>query len=246
MVLGFVAALCSASVAHASGKLDPSYLYDGGAIPLLWVPFAGTIAVDAEVAPRATPLGFGPNEGGAAPSSWEVPSWSVTLAGVGVASLYVAGGDATRWDHAKGLVEAMATSAFVASLIKPVVGRHRPDWNASTPNLDEDESFMSGHTTEAFAIATYSALYLHAHVAGDQRLAEIGLLSGACLIAAERVFHKRHHISDVAAGVVLGSATSYLIYRFQDARASGNRTQDWVGSPSLDARASTFSLSGQF
>jgi hypothetical protein len=38
---------------------------------------------------------------------------------------------------------------------------------------------------------------------------------------------------------------SGLIYRFQDARASGNRTQDWVSAPSPDARASTFSLSGQ-
>jgi hypothetical protein len=243
--LALVAAL--AANAHAEGEPDISYLYDGGAVPLFWIPLAAGTAIDAKVAPRATPLFFDPHEGGATPSAWEVPGWTMTVAGAAVAGFYVVGSDdASRWYHAKGLVEAMATSSLVVSIIKPTFGRHRPDWSAFSSDSTKDESFPSGHATKAFAIATYSALYLHDHVPGDHVLAYAGIFTGALLIDGERVYHHRHFVSDVATGSLLGAATSYLIYRYQDARASGHRTHDWAIGPSLGARASTLSITGAF
>ncbi len=244
--------LVTAMAAHAradgeDGKPDLSYLYDGGAVPLFWIPLVGGIAVDQKVTPRSTPLWFDSHEGGAAPSSWEVPSWSLTVAGAGVAGLYVVGSDdPSRWDHAKGLAEALATSSLVVSVVKPIFARHRPDWSPSSTDPTKDESFPSGHATKAFAIATYSALYLHDHVPGDHTLAYAGIFAGALLVDAERVYHDRHFISDVAAGSLLGATTSYLIYRYQDARASGHRTHDWAIAPSLGARVSTLSITGSF
>lgn len=229
------------------GKPDRSYLYDGGAVPLLWIPLVAGLAIDQGVTPRSTPLLFDAREGGAAPSSWEVPGWSLAVAGVGVAGLYVAtSDDSSRWYHAKGLVEAMATSSLVVSIVKPVFGRHRPDWTAANSDSTRAESFPSGHATRAFAIATYSALYLHDHVPGDHALAYAGMFTGAALVAGERVYHDRHFVSDIAAGSLLGATTSYLIYRYQDARASGQRTRDWAMALSPGARVSSLFITGTF
>ena len=232
---------------------DLSYLYDGGAVPLFWVPLAGGFVIDREVSPRSTPLLFSAHEGGATPSSWEVPAWTLTATGAAaIAVIGFAGSDPSRWYHAKGLAEAMATSSFVVSVTKPLFGRHRPDWSPTTTDPIELESFPSGHASNAFVIATYSALYLHGHVwagepmAATHVLAYTGILAGALLVDGERVYHHRHFVSDVVAGSLLGAATSALIYRFQDARASGQRTHDWAIAPSLDARASTFSVMGTF
>ena len=95
----FVTALTANARAEGeAGKPDLSYLYDGGAVPLFWIPLAGGLAIDQSVTPRSTPLLFDSHEGGATPSSWEVPSWSVTVAGAGVAGLIgVASDDPSRY-----------------------------------------------------------------------------------------------------------------------------------------------------
>jgi membrane-associated phospholipid phosphatase len=239
VMLACVAALRGDARADTS---DASYLYDGGAIPLFWIPLAGRFIVDNAISPRATPLLFDAHAGGAEPASWEVPVWTVGLAGAGVASLIgLAGHD---WDHAKGLAEALATSSFLVSIAKPIFGRHRPDWTPATSDPNESESFPSGHAADAFVIATYSALYLNGHVwAGEpmtptHALAYAGIFTGALLVDAERVYHDRHFISDVVAGSLLGAATSALIYRYQDARASA--------APSVETHAPTFSFMGTF
>ena len=225
--------------AYADDRPNGSYVYDGGAVPLFWAPLVGGAILDTEIPARTTPLWFDAHDGGATPSTWEVPSWTLGVAGVGVAGAYVAAShDPMRWNHAKGLAEALATSSFIDSTLKPAFGRHRPDWSLAGTDPEKDDSFPSGHATRAFAIATYTALYLHDHVAGEHTIAYAGIFSGALLVDAERVAHNRHHLSDVAAGSLIGAVTSLLIYRYQDARTSG--------LPSPRARASTLSFSGTF
>ena len=253
MALAIVTALAGRARADDHDGPDTSYLYDGGAIPLFWIPLAGGYLLDNEVSPRSTPLGFDSHEGGATPASWEVPPWTLTAAGAGVAGLIgFSSSDPSRWYHAKGLVEALATSSFAVSLAKPIFGRHRPDWTPTTTDPVESESFPSGHATNAFVIATYSALYLHGHVWADEPLTAshaltyTAIFAGALLVDAERVYHNRHFVSDVAAGSLLGTATSAFIYRYQDARASGQRAHDWSVAPSVDAHAPTLSIMGTF
>ncbi len=196
-------------------RADSSYLYDGGAMPLFWLPLAGALVFDAAVAPRSSPLLFDPHDGGEMPSSWEVPHWSIDLVGAGVIAAFAVGHDL---DHAKGLAESMATASLADEMLKPVFGRHRPDWSPANADPDESESFPSGHATEAFVIATYTALYLHGHVSGDHVLGYAGLFGAAGLLGAERVYHHRHHVSDVVVGSLIGAMTSFAIYRYQDAR----------------------------
>jgi membrane-associated phospholipid phosphatase len=206
-------------VASHEARADSSYLHDGGAVPLFWLPLAGDLVIDTAVAPRSSPLLFDAHDGGATPSPWEVPHWSIDLVGAGVAAAYVSGTDRSRWYHAKGLAESMATASLADEVGKSVFGRHRPDWSPTNADPDESESFPSGHATEAFVIATYTALYLHGHVTGDHALAYAGLFGAAGLLGAERVYHHRHHVSDVVVGSLIGAMTSFAIYRYQDARA---------------------------
>jgi membrane-associated phospholipid phosphatase len=232
---------------------DLSYLYDGGAIPLFWIPLVGGVLVSADVAPRSTPLLFDPHDGGAPPASWEIPGWSLALTGAGVAAVIgFASHDSARWYHVKGIAEALATSALVVAVAKPIFGRHRPDWTSTTTDPDESQSFPSGHATAAFSIATYSALYLHGHVWADEpttathALAYVGLFAGALFVDDERIYHDRHYVSDVVAGSLLGSVTSVVIYRYQEARASGAQSHDWAIAPSVAAHSPAVSIMGSF
>jgi len=243
------------------GGLTPSYLYDGGAIPFLWLPALSAFAVDRWVQPRTTPLYFDARDGGAPRSTWENPPWTLHIAAAGLATAMIAGGDESRWYHVKGLAEALATSSLVVSILKPAVGRHRPDWVAGVTDPSEDKSFPSGHTTAAFVVATYAALYLNSRVFDAdsspwaQGAAYGGIFLGASLVAGERLYHARHHLSDVLAGAAIGAASSYGMFRFQDHRFRnrGSETPDsggggggWQLVPSFSRESATLGLSGAF
>ena len=214
-------------------ELDLSYLIDGGAIPFIWAPLAGRIYLDKYTTPRDTPWAFSSTEGGAPKASWEIPGYAVTALG-GVSALgMVLSGDKSRMYHVKGLAQALSTGVFLTGATKVLVGRHRPDWTADSNTDGSRRSFPSGHATQAFAIATYTALYLRGHVfdkyRGDKVLpwweaatyAGIGL--GATALAGERVLHNRHYLSDVVVGGLVGTATSALFYWYQDSRYDKHR-----------------------
>ena len=230
---------------------EPAWLVDGGAVPLFWVPVALELSFDKLVKPRATPLFFDPEDGGAAVASWEIPDWTLYAAGVGVASTFALGGDSTRWYHVKGLAESMATSGLVMTILKDVVGRHRPDWAATSADTTKNQSFPSGHATEAFAIATYAALYMHDHVFDGRLtlghgLAYTGVFAAAGMVAVERVYHHRHHVSDVVVGAAIGTLTSALIYRYQQHHAEVDNSRAAEAAALPDSRATLVSFGAAF
>jgi undecaprenyl-diphosphatase len=237
------------------GEPSLSYLYDGGALPFFWLPALGSLAIDRYWRPRASPLYFDPYDGGAKRATWENPAWTMHIAAVGLGAGMALGGDDSRWYHVKGLAQTLATSSLVTSVLKSAFGRHRPDWVADVDNRDV-KSFPSGHTTAAFAVATYAGQFLHGHVFGDGTsswaagAAYGGLLLGASLVGGERVYHARHHLSDVVAGALIGTATSIAMYRFQEYlyRHRGDETieRKWRLAPSFQPQPATVGLSGVF
>jgi membrane-associated phospholipid phosphatase len=218
-----VAATVGPAAAEDAEDFDASYLYDGGAIPFFYVPLAASIAIVPLLPPRERPIGFSPFEGGAPRGKWEVPTWAmIALGGVTVTAI-AASGDDTRLYHAKGLSQAMATSAFVTSAMKYVFSRRRPHWHEKDLSADSRRSFPSGHATQAFAVGAYAILFLRGHVLADRSAFEEGLVYGgitvaATAFAAERVLNNRHYISDVAIGALLGTAASFAFYRYQQHR----------------------------
>lgn len=217
-------------------ELDLSYLYDGGAIPFLWAPLAGRILLDKYTTPRDTPMFFSEEEGGAPSPSWEMPGYAVSALG-GVSALgMVLSGDPSRMYHVKGIAESLSTGVFLTGATKVLVGRHRPDWSPERNTDGSRRSFPSGHATQAFAIATYTALYLRGHVfdkyRGDKVLpwweaaTYTGIALGATALAGERVIHNKHNLSDVVVGGLVGTATSALFYWYQDSRYDKHKRAD--------------------
>jgi membrane-associated phospholipid phosphatase len=212
---------------RSAGELGPSYLIDGGAIPFLWAPLVGRILLDAYTTPRASPLAFR-FEGGAEKPDWQVPGWAISGLG-GISALgMIASGDRSRFYHVKGLAQTLSTGVLVTALVKVTFGRHRPDWSEDSNTPGSRRSFPSGHATQAYAIATYTALYLRGHVFDERRGDRVlpwweavtygGIAAVATAFAGERVWHNRHHVSDVMVGGLLGAATSTLFYMYQDGR----------------------------
>ena len=216
-------AVSSPARADDPEDVDTSYLYVGGAVPFFWLPLAAGIAAIPLLPAREQPFAFDPFEGGAPASDWEVPSWTLVALGGGTITGMIASGDASRFYHAKGLAQSMATSMFVTTALKYTFSRRRPTWHDKDPSLDSRRSFPSGHATQAFAIGTYAIFYLSGHVLGDastatQAAVYSGIGLGAIALAAERVIHNRHHVGDVIVGSLIGTISSVAFYRYQQDR----------------------------
>lgn len=245
---------------EARGGLDLGYLVDGGAVPFFWGALAGRLALDKWATPRDTPLLFSESEGGAPKASWEVPGYAVTGLGIGLGAGMLLSGDDSRMYHVKGLAESLMTGCLVTGAIKTVVGRHRPDWTEDNNSDSQRRSFPSGHSTQAFAIASYAILYLRGHVfdtrRGDSVLpwwelaAYAGIGLGAATVAGERVLHNRHNLSDVAIGGLLGTVSSSLFYYYQerryDAHAQKEAIKNLTITPSVTPTGAQVGLAFQF
>ncbi|MDQ3366761.1 MAG: phosphatase PAP2 family protein [Myxococcota bacterium] len=236
-----------------------SYLVDGGALVFLWGALAGRLLLDKYYyEPANRPRFFSDFEGGEARSSWEMPGWGVTAFGGVLAAGMLGSGDGSRYYHTKGLAESLATGVFVTGLIKATVGRHRPDHDPAIDDPSSRRSFPSGHATQAFAIATYAALYLRLHVFDSRRGSQTlpwweaatygGILVGASALAGERVLHNRHHLTDVAVGGLLGTASSALFFWYQERRfrEGQGESSSLTVMPKLSAESATVQLGFTF
>ncbi len=221
------AVLAVPTAAHAEEELPgPQYLIDGGALPFFWGALGARLAIDRWLRPPPAPRWFSLTDGGKPEADWELPGWVVTTSGGVAATAMLLGDSPARWNHAKGLAQTLATGSVITALFKVTFGRRRPDYQG--PGLGkfggESRSFLSGHSTQAFEIATYSILYLHDHGFSDgtsgfwRGAAYAGIFTTAALVAAERVYHHRHHVSDVIAGSLLGTAVAVAFYSYQESR----------------------------
>jgi membrane-associated phospholipid phosphatase len=90
-------------------------------------------------------------------------------------------------------------------------GRERPGAAGETDAFEPmsfgatDNSFPSGHTSQAFALA--AALAAHTH----NRLLRVAAYGGAAMVGVARVAADRHFASDVVAGAILGTLVGHAI-----------------------------------
>lgn len=137
---------------------------------------------------------------------------------MGIAAAGVIAGGTYRRAGLRGL-GSLATASFVSnSLIKPLVGRRRPDLERTklARRIGErpwTSSFPSGHSASAAAFATGAALELPP--------AGLALAPIAAAVAYSRVHVGVHYKSDVIVGAGVGVATAFLVRKIWTVREHG-------------------------
>ena len=98
---------------------------------------------------------------------------------------------------------SLIASGIVTPAIKLVSGRSRPRADEGIyrfqPFSDANSSFPSGHTTEAFALASVIANHY------DETWVSCTSYSIAGLVGLARTYHHAHFASDVVAGAMIGT-----------------------------------------
>jgi membrane-associated phospholipid phosphatase len=132
-------------------------------------------------------------------------------------------------------LQGLLLAKLVTGLTKDLVGRARPDAGDCLTGHElacgeSTESFISGHTSGAFAGAgLICANHQNLALYGDGAAGSVacGLALGtAGTVGALRVVAGRHYLSDVLAGAAVGFAAGYLLpnltnYDFGASRAAG-------------------------
>jgi len=127
-------------------------------------------------------------------------------------------------------VEAAASSLVASGIVTPalkrLVGRSRP-WQEKGPftfhALTGNESFPSGHTTQAFAAASVFAAEAHPLWA---KVLIYGLAGG---VATARMYHDAHFLSDVTAGATIGTVVGRSVVARAHGELERGRRAPYVG-----------------
>lgn len=124
-----------------------------------------------------------------------------------------------------GLSASLIASGIITPTIKTIVGRARPRENAGTATFQPlnvgysfNSSFPSGHTTEAFALASVIANhYEETWITGASYLV-------AGLVGAARSYHDAHFASDILAGALIGTLVGKSVVAHNKQMRSGQVT----------------------
>jgi hypothetical protein len=125
-------------------------------------------------------------------------SGDIVSLGLGAGALAYGAWNYTEGDHGQSLevgAESLVATAAATQILKVVTHRQRPQGSAS------NDSFPSGHSSFAFAAATFFARQIERDTGSG--LGYMFLLP-ATYVAIDRVEGERHWASDVAAGALLG------------------------------------------
>lgn len=105
-----------------------------------------------------------------------------------------------------GLAASIIASGIITPAIKFVTGRARPRENLGVAHFhpfslgySSNSSFPSGHTTEAFALASVISSHY------EERWVSCASYSVAGLVGVARSYHGAHFASDILAGALIGT-----------------------------------------
>jgi len=130
----------------------------------------------------------------------------------GVAGAFYLFGRVKNDDRARetGLLsaEALVNSVIVGSALKGITQRARPMTGVERSEFfDGGTSFPSGHSTQAWAVATVIANEYH-----DRRAVQIAAYGTAAAVSVARFTGHKHYLSDVVAGSALGYMIGKYVY----------------------------------
>ncbi len=139
-----------------------------------------------------------------------------------------------------GIAASLIASGIVTPAIKLVTGRSRPRADEGIyhfkPFSETNSSFPSGHTTEAFALASVIAGHY------DESWVDITAYSIAGLAGLARTYHHAHFASDVLAGAMIGTAVGKSVV----ARNADLRSDKLVLLPEVSGGLIGVRIAGSF
>ena len=149
-------------------------------------------------------------------------SYAGSAYGVGAitATFYLAG-RAGHNDRARetGILgaEALIDSAIVVTAVKEIAQRTRPSGGKSRGDFfDGGSSFPSGHSIEAWSLATIIANEYH-----DRAAVQIAAYGIASAVSVARFTGRNHYLSDVLVGSALGYGIGRYVYHAHHRKSSG-------------------------
>lgn len=137
-------------------------------------------------------------------------------------------------------MEALVMAEAVTYVLKWTAGRSRPAMNTETNGDfalfrgfgDSDyQSFPSGHTSAAFALAAALAHEMERLWGGSEVLYGVATYGPASLVALARMFDNRHWTSDVVFGAAIGAFSGWKSVQYNHDNPD-NRINDWFLSAS--------------
>ncbi len=128
-------------------------------------------------------------------------SWAV-IGAYGIAGFVFHDGSAKEI-AIDSVIASLLASGIITPTLKFVIGRERPNASVSSttfhPFSGSDNSFPSGHATQAFAVASVIS------ASSDQAWVSIAAYTVAGLVGFARIYHNAHWTSDVTAGAIIGT-----------------------------------------
>lgn len=178
------------------------------------------------------------------PNDLSVPEWAYslgnqgpTLMTIGVYGYYFFGNDKQAFEKGFILTETLLIAQGITFGTKYTFNKQRPD---ETNYL----SFPSGHTTHAFTIGTWLSMdfYRSDRFYKNIYVASLPILYSA-YIGWTRIDAKKHSVTDVLGGAAIGTATSYLMYKYHfDNKGKYRFNSNAVVLPNLDPINGTYGI----
>ena len=112
-------------------------------------------------------------------------------------------------------VEIMAITGLVTDIVKHTVKRKRPSSYYQTRDEGDDtyKSFFSGHTSQAFAIGTSTAIMLSRSYPDKKFLIWGSAITLATTTGYLRIAADKHYMTDVLSGALAGSIIGFLVQK---------------------------------
>ncbi len=130
-----------------------------------------------------------------------------------------------------GLAASLIASGMIAPALKATVGRARPADDQGPrecdPFLVHNSSFPSGHSTQAFAVASVIAAHY------DALWVKITAYGGASAVAFARVEGNHHFTSDVVAGALIGTFVGNTVVHYNQRKRAEHAARKLTFAPLL-------------
>jgi membrane-associated phospholipid phosphatase len=125
-----------------------------------------------------------------------------------------------------GLSASLIASGIITPVVSSLVGRERPTegQGAYAFHPFEGRSFPSGHTTQAFAVASVIA------TSYDQLWVKVTAYGAAAVTAYVRVQRGKHFPTDVVVGAAIGTLVGRSVVHFNRGLRSGEKEPESAGA----------------